>query len=461
MVGPNFMRPPAPHVEQFEHGTPVQGPLAGAGAVQTFSSSADVPADWWVLFGSPAIDAAVSEALTGNATVEGAQAALRQSEDQLRAGAGVFFPQAQAGFGASREKYSPLRVGQTGPSSLFSLFTLSTTISYALDIWGGERRMVEGLHAQSDAQRYQVLATYLTLTSNVVNTMIARAAYTDEIAATREMADLVREQIVVTEAQVQAGAAAYSAVLTLENELATLEAQIPALEQKRVQAENLLATLSGLLPADWHAPPLTLADIALPATLPETVPSELVRRRPDILQAEAVLHVASANIGVATANMLPGITLSASGGYDSASMGALLERSGQIWSVAANISAPLFEGGTLWYQRKAALDSFAGARATYRSVVLNAFEQVADSLRALENDARALDAQSRALQSAGEALRLIKADYTAGTVGYVEILIADGQLHQARIAWLQGVAQRLQDTVSLYVALGGGWKEPQ
>jgi len=457
MVGPNFSRPPPPKVEQFEHGEPTRGPLVAEGVAQTFSAQAGVPTDWWTLFGSHAIDSAVDEALTASPTLEGAQAALRQSEDEMRAGAGVFFPQVDAGFGASRQKYSPLRVGSETPPTLFNLFTLSASISYALDIWGGERRLVEGLNAQTDSQRYALLATYLTLTSNVVNTMIARAAYSDEIAATREMTGLLREQITLTDAQVQAGTAAYSAVLTLENELATLEASLPVLEQKRAQAEDLLASLSGAFPAQWQAPDLSLRDIALPATLPDTVPSELVGRRPDILQAEAALHVASANIGVATANLLPGITLSASGGYNNTSMGALLQRSGQVWAVAANVSAPVFHGGTLWFQRKAALDAYAQSEAAYRQVVLNAFAQVADALRALENDAHALDAQTRALQAAGEALRLIKADYAAGTVGYVQILIADSQYHQAQIARLQGVAQRLQDTVALYVALGGGW----
>lgn len=216
-----------------------------------------------------------------------------------------------------------------------------------------------------------------------------------------------------------------------------------------------------MLPADWRAPELSLADIALPSTLPDTVPALLVQQRPDILQAEAALHAASDDIGVATANLLPGITLSASGGYDSTSMGALLHRSGQVWAVAADVTALVFHGGTLWFQRQAALDAYAQTRASYRQVVLNAFAQVADTLRALQNDALALEAQTRARDAAAEALRLIKADYSAGTVGYLQILIADSQFHQARIAWLQGVARRLQDTVALYAALGGGWDSPQ
>ncbi len=456
-VGPDFVRPASPQVGQFVHGEPAHGPLVAEGKAQSFVANTQVPSDWWKRFGSRAIDAAVDATLTRNPTLGGAQASLRQSEDAMRAGAGVFFPQLDAGFGATRERFSSLRFGENLSPTIFNLFTLSTTVSYTLDIWGGERRMVEGLRAQTDAARFTVLATYLTLTSNVVNAMIARAAYSDEIAATREMTDLLREQVRITEVQVGAGATAYSAVLSLENELATFEASLPALEQKRVQTEDLLASLAGVFPADWNADASSLADIALPSQLPDALPSELVRRRPDILQAEAALHVASANIGVATANLFPSLTLSATGGYNSTSLPGLLSKNGQIWSLGASLTAPIFNGGTLWFQRKAAIAAFDVSQAEYRQVVLSAFAQVADTLRALENDAAALDAQSRALASAKDALRLLKVDYEAGTVNYLQILVADGQYHQAQIAYLQDVAQRLQDTVALYAALGGGW----
>lgn len=456
-VGPDFVSPSAPNVSQFVHGQPVQGVISSERGLQRFDADVQLPTDWWTRFGSRVIDTAVSETVTGNATLEGAQASLRQSENAMRSGAGVFFPQVDAAVGAMREKYSPLHVGQHSPPTIFNLFTLTGTISYALDIWGGQRRFVEGLRAQRDVARYSLLATYLTLTTNVVNTMIARAAYTDEIATTRETIALVGEQVRITRTQAEAGTIAYSAVLTLESQLASLEASLPALEQKRVQTEDLLATLAGEAPADWHADTLTLTDIALPADLPSVVPSELVHHRPDILQAEAALHVASANVGVATANLFPSVTLSATGGYANSSMGALLSAAGQAWSLGSAISAPIFHGGTLRYQRKAALDAFDGTRAAYAQVVLAAFAQVADTLRALEHDAVAQDAQARALSSAREAMRLVRVNYEAGTVDYLQILTADQQYHQAELAYLQGIAQRLQDTVALYAALGGGW----
>jgi NodT family efflux transporter outer membrane factor (OMF) lipoprotein len=235
---------------------------------------------------------------------------------------------------------------------------------------------------------------------------------------------------------------------------------VPALEQKRAEAEHLLALLAGMYPAQWSAPAMSLQDVTLPQTLPRTLPSSLVRRRPDILQAEAVLHAASANIGVATAALFPQITLSASAGIDSLVFHELGNSAGQVWSLAAGVTAPVFHGGTLWFQRKAAIAGYQESQAAYREVVLAAFSQVADTLRALEHDAQVVEAQTRAVQAAGEALRLLRASYLAGTVGYLQILIADGQYHQARIAWLQASAQRLQDTVALYAALGGGLVQP-
>ncbi|CAB3656424.1 Cation efflux system protein CusC [Paraburkholderia phenoliruptrix] len=453
-VGPNFSRPSTPRVEHYV--TAERASFEAPGAAQTLSPAVRMRDDWWTTFGCRTIDLAVDESLTGNVTLERGQATLRQSEHLLRAGAGAFFPQIDTQAGAARERFSPLRTGGSGAASIFKLFTLSASVSYTLDIWGGQRRQVEALAAQVEAQRYALAATYLTLAANVVNTMIARAAYSDEIVATREMIELVREQIRITEAQVSAGTGAWSAVLSLQSELATLEASVPQLEQKRAQAEDLLAVLAGMYPEQWSAPGLSLDEIALPGVLPQTVPSSLVRRRPDILQAEAVLHVASANIGVATAALFPQITLSASGGFDSTVLHSLGNASGTVWSVAGGLTAPVFHGGALWFERKAAMDAYDESQAAYREVVLAAFAQVADTLRALEHDAQAVLADARAVQSAADALRLMKASYQAGTVGYVQILIADGQYHQARLAWLQASAQRLQDTVALYAALGGG-----
>ncbi|KVU01527.1 RND transporter [Burkholderia ubonensis] len=461
-VGPDFVRPSAPSVARFvapDDPAATSGAWTGGGRTQTLSAAEPLTRDWWTRFGSHEIDAAVGDALAGSPTLAGAQATLRRSEHALRAGEGIFFPQADAQAGASRQRYSPLRTGQALPGTIFNLFTLSATVSYTLDLWGGERRQVEALAADVDAQRQALAGAYLMLTANVVNTMIAHAAYRDEIAATREMIGLLDEQIRLTRAQVTAGATAYVAVLTLESQRASLEATLPALEQKRAQADDLLALLAGRYPADWRTPDVSLDAIALPASLPDTAPSSLVRRRPDILQAEAQLHVASAQVGVATAALYPNVTLSASGGFDSVVAGKLFGPAGHAWSVGAGLTAPLFHGSALLNQRRAAQDAYDEADAAYRQVVLSAFSQVADTLRALAHDASALDAQARAMAAARDALALTQAGYEAGITGYIQLLVADTQFHQARIAWLQALAQRLQDTVAFYVALGGGWGE--
>ncbi|WP_244135256.1 MULTISPECIES: efflux transporter outer membrane subunit [unclassified Burkholderia] len=459
-VGPNFVPPPAPRVARFvppDDPGAASGSWRGGGRTQALSADAALTRDWWTRFGSRAIDSTVAEALTGSPTLDLAEATLRRSEHALRAGQGVFFPQVDAQADALRQRATPLRTGQAVPASIFNLFTLSATVSYTLDLWGGERRQVEALAADVDAQRQALAGAYLMLTANVVNTMVARAAYRDEAAATREMIGLLDEQIRLTRAQVTAGAAAYVAVLTLEAQRASFEATLPALDQKRAQADDLLALLAGRYPVDWRTPDLSLDGIELPASLSDTAPSSLVRRRPDILQAEAQLHVASAQVGVATAALYPNLTLSASGGFESVVAGKLFAPAGRAWSVGAGLTAPIFHGGTLLNQRRAAQDAYDEADATYRQVVLSAFSQVADTLRALANDAAALDAQARAMAAARDALKLTQAGYDAGIAGYVQLLVADVQYHQTRIAWLQTVAQRLQDTVAFYVALGGGW----
>lgn len=461
-VGPDFVRPPAPSVSRFvppDDPAAKSGGWSGDGQTQSLSAGTPLTPDWWLRFGSRQIDAAVEDALTGNATLEGAQATLRRSEHTLRAGAGIFYPRVDAQADASRQRESRLSTGQALPATPFNLFTLSSTVSYTLDLWGGERRQIEALAADVDAQRHALSGAYLMLTANVVNTMIARAAYRDEIAAMRDMLGIVDEQIRLTRAQVTAGSTAYVAVLTLQVQRASLEATLPALEQKQAQADDLLALLAGRYPADWRTPDVSLGAIALPTPLPDTAPSSLVRRRPDILQAEARLHVASAQVGVATAALYPSVTLSASGGFESLSAARLFGPAGRVWSIGGGLSAPLFHGGALRNQRNAARDAYDEAEAEYRQVVLSAFAQVADTLRALANDALASDAQARAMAAAHNALKLTQTGYQAGIAGYLQVLIADVQYQQARIAWLQATAQRLQDTVAFYVALGGGWGE--
>jgi NodT family efflux transporter outer membrane factor (OMF) lipoprotein len=456
-VGPNFMRPQPPSIKKYTHGARPTSTFPADGQAQHFEEGAKIAADWWRLFNSSKIDAVIKEAVTNNPTLQAAQASLRQSQENLRAGYGVFLPQLDGSFSASRQKFSPVRFGSSSASTIFNLFTLATTVNYTLDVFGGKRRGVESLQAQMDFQRYTVLATYLTLTANVVNTMVARAAYWDQMKATEDMIGLQKEQVRITETQVQAGTVPYSNVLSIRSQLAATEATLPPLQQKLAQSEHLLATLVGRAPAEWTPPQMDLADLKLPRDLPVSLPSELVRQRPDVLAAEAQLHSASANIGVATAALFPTFTLDGTYGLNSTSMKDLFKSTSAYWSLAANASTPLFHGGTLWFQRKAAIEGYQQFLANYRQSVLSALAQVADTLRALEHDAEALHAQSQALDAAEGALGLIDKNYQAGLANYLQVLVANVQHDQAKIGYLQSLAQRYQDTVALFVALGGGW----
>ncbi len=456
-VGPDFVRPGPPQVKTYTHGTDPTTTIPADGQAQLFEQGAGITADWWRLFNSSKLDAVIKDAITGNPTLQAAQASLRQSQDNLRAGYGVFYPQLNAGFDATRQKSLLAGLGSRSIHSIYNLFTLQGTVGYYLDVFGGERRTVESLQAQVDFQRYEVKGTYLTLYGNIVNAIIAQAAYREQIQAAEQIVSLDREQVGISEARWEAGTVPYSNVLSLRSQLAADEATIPPLRQKLSQTEDLLATLTGHTPAEYAQPQVDWADLTLPLKLPITLTSELVRQRPDILEAEAQLHSAGAQIGVATAALFPSFTLSGAYGLSNTSFNDLFKNTSSIWSLGSGITAPLFHGGALWYNRQAAIEVYNQSLADYRQTVLNAFAQVADTLRALEHDAETLQAQSQALSTSEEALRLVQASYQAGTANYLEVIVADDQFHQAKIGYLQASAQRFQDSVSLFVALGGGW----
>lgn len=460
-VGPDFVRPAPPAEERYTSEPQPAATVVADAQAQRFLAATEIPADWWRLFKSEQLDAAVRQAIAGNPTLEASEATLRQSQDNLHAGYGVFFPQIEAVLSGARERSAPALQGGKTSGTVFNYVSVGGNIGYVLDVFGGQRRMVEGLRAQSDYQRFAVKAAYVTLSANVVNTCIARAAYGAQIRATEDLIALETEQLAATEAQVRAGTSAYASVLSMRSLIAANRASLAPLRQKRDQAAHLLAALAGVSPAKANLPDIDLNGLSLPQDLPLSLPSELVRQRPDILQAEAQMHVASANVGVATAAMFPSFSLSGAFGAAGTSLGNLSGDSGRFWSVGPSISVPLFRGGSLWYGRKAAIDAFEASQAIYRQTVLDAFQQVADSLKALEHDAEGLQAQVEARRAAGEALRLQQINYKTGIAAYLDVLTADVQFHQADIGYLQAVAQRHQDTVALFVALGGGWWNAQ
>jgi len=458
-AGPDFKRPSAPTDARYLPKDQSPGYAIALGQVQHFQPAQTLPADWWHLFRSPELDRLVLAAIAGNPSVQSAQASLRESQDNLRAGQGVFFPQIAVGADAARQRVSPYPLGPRGVGGIFNLFTLSATVSYALDLFGGERRAVEGLHAQVDEQRYMLGATYLSLAGNVVNTAFARQAYADEIEVIRELISAQSQQLDLVETRIRTGAEGYSDLLSLRSARASSFAQLAALQLKRDQADHLLHALLGQSSAASQIPAIRFEDLHLPAALPLSLPSQLVRQRPDILVAEAQLHQASAQIGVATAAMFPSIVLSGNDGSEANETGVLGSAESRFWNAGVDVSAPIFQGGARWYGRRAAIDAYQKSAEDYRSTVISAFEQVADVLKALQHDAESLQANDEAARDAEQALHLIQANYAAGLVSYVDVLVADAQYRQSKLAFVQSLAQRYQDTVALYVALGGGWWE--
>ena len=449
-VGPDFVRPESPPGDRYTHKEEPTTTIQAEGQAQRFEKGAAVVADWWRLFNSSKLNEIIKEALDNNQTLQAEQARLRQSQDYLQAGYGVFYPQLDASFDAARLKSSQVRFGGSTTSRIFNLYTLNGAVSYDLDVFGGNRRAVESLQAQVDFQRYTVLGTYLSLSGNIVNTVIAAAAYRAQIQATEQIVSEEKEQIKIIEAQVEAGMVPYVNVLSIKSQMAATEATIPQLQQRLSQSEHLLATLAGRTPAQWAQPQFDLEDLTLPGDLPITLPSELVRQRPDILAVEAQLHSANAEIGVATAALFPSFKVNGTYGLNNNSLSDLFKSASSFWSLGANVAAPLFHGGALKSQRQAAIEGYKESLANYRQTVLNSFAQVADTLRALEHDAETLQSQSQALRASEEALQLIQANY-------LQVLVANGQYHQAKIGYLQALAQRFQDTVALFLALGGGW----
>ncbi len=454
-VGPDFARPDAPKTSQYTRRGDPRATVVANGTSQRFVEQGRIAADWWRLFGSPKLDALVARAFADSPTLAAARASLERSRDQLRAGYGVFFPQIDANAGVSRERFNP--APGILPSSTFNFFTASGSVGYVLDVWGGERRTVEQLGAGVDVQRYTLEGSWVMLTGNIVVTVVAKAAYAEQIQATRVLIKAEEDEIRITEAQFKAGTVPYSNVLSIRTQIAQTRATLPALEQRMDQAAHLLATLTGRLPSKDDSLSIALSELTLPRDVPVSLPSDFVRQRPDVLAAEAQLHAANAAIGVATAQMLPTFRLDATYGSNAQDLDKLFSSNSMFGSIGGGITAPIFHGGSLYYGRKAAIAARDQSAALYRQAVLSAFAQVADTLRALEHDAEALRAETEAVESAEQALRLVAVSYEAGLSTYLQVLIANAQYENARLLEIAARAQRLQDTAQLYVALGGGW----
>jgi NodT family efflux transporter outer membrane factor (OMF) lipoprotein len=427
------------------------------GAAQRFLSQQDVPRNWWTLFGSDELDALVKDALRSNPEVASAQAALRQAMENTAAQRGSYFPTAQASMDASRNRDATGVVQPTLQSgkAVYSLFTPQVTISYVPDVFGANRRAVESLAAQAEASRFQLDATYLTLTANVVTTAIQEASLRAQIAGTERVIALERESLAVLRRELELGAIAEADVYAQEAALAQLEATLPPLSKQLHQARDQLAVLTGRFPADFTPAGFTLEQLSLPTDLPLCVPSQLVERRPDVRAAEAQLHAATAQVGVAIANLLPQLTITGDIGSTAALFADLFKPGTGFWNLGVNASQTLFAGGTLIHRKRAADAALDQAAAQYRGAVLTAFQNVADALHALDSDADALQAASRAEDAAQKSLGVARHQLELGSVGYLALLSSEQTYQQAVVSLAQARGNRLADTAALFQALGG------
>jgi NodT family efflux transporter outer membrane factor (OMF) lipoprotein len=460
-VGPDYRRPDAPAVDRYTTAPLPAATITAAtpgGDAQQFLAGHDVPARWWTTFGNDELSRRVRMALQHSPSIASAQAALREAQENASAARGGLFPSVDASLGATREKQSAAASGVPGGVGPFTLYNASVSVGYTLDLFGGVRRGIEAQLAQSDYQQAQLDSTYLTLAGNVVTASLQEASLREQIRATEQIVDWQRKTLDIAEKQQQIGSRSLSDTLAVRSQLATTEATLPPLRAQLASTRNQLATYLGTTPAQLDAAPLTLDTVRLPHDIPVSLPSQLVDQRPDIRAASALLHVASAQVGVATAAMLPQITLSGSGGSQALSGGDLFSAGTGAWSLGLGLTQPLFHGGELLHKKRAAQAGLDKANADWQQTVLIAFQNVADALQALEFDAQTLAAQAAAEQAASKRLELTREQYRLGAAGYLDLLDAERSYQQAHITLIQARAARLSDTAALYTALGGDWR---
>jgi NodT family efflux transporter outer membrane factor (OMF) lipoprotein len=459
-VGPNFKVPAPPSVDRYTNqpaADSMQNTNAEGFTPQTLDFGAALPAQWWTLYESPAIDALVKEGLRNSPTLAAARATLRSAGQSLAAERGALLPSIDGNVNANRQK-TLLNIPELPfPATTYNVFGATVSSTYIFDIWGRERRAVEAQHAQVEYSLFQLEGASLTLASNIVTAALQSASLEAQIAATEEIIAGEEHQLALVKSQFELGAAPKGDVLSAEAQVASDRATLPPLEQRHTQNTIQLAILLGRAPTEMPDARLELDKIALPKHLPVSVPSTLTRRRPDIRSQEALLHAASARIGIATADMLPRITLTGSYGGSSLQASATLDPAANVWNAVGSLTQPLFHGGALLAHKRGAVADFDAAEAQYRDVVLHAFGEVANALTAVTYDSKLLIAQTLARDDARESLDVVEKEYAAGAVNQAALLIAQNQYAQSRIGYIQAVTNRYLDTAALFVALGGGW----
>jgi NodT family efflux transporter outer membrane factor (OMF) lipoprotein len=459
-VGPDFQRPEPPKADTYLPDTAAEFVNAGisGGETQSLVQGLDSPGQWWKVFQSVELNELIDGALKANPDIQAAVAGLKVAQENARAQRATLFPTIQGGLGASQNQTpNSLSPATASGATVYGLFTAGLTITYALDLWGGNRRQIESLDALAEAQCFQLEGAYLSLSSNVVAAAILEASLRAQIEATQRIIAAQRDTLDILQRQSGLGAIPGGDVATQQAALAQAEATLPPLQKALAQQRNLLATLTGRLPNRNLAEQFQLADLKLPSELPLSLPSRIVEQRPDVRAAEANLHSASALVGVAVSNQLPQITLNA--GINSQALSAdTLFGPGLVGSViGVNILQTILDGGALAAKKRAAQAGLEQADAQYRSTVLTAFRNVSDTLRALEYDAVTLRAAVAAERASQTSLDIARRRLALGDTTYVFVLLAQLTYQQSLLARVQAQAARLTDTAALFQALGGGW----
>jgi NodT family efflux transporter outer membrane factor (OMF) lipoprotein len=464
-VGPNFKRPPAPAATGYGSASPAQSPAVGpvgpAGEAQRFVTGMDIPAEWWTLFRSPKLNLLVEQALKGNPDVGAAQAALRQAHELYRAQWTSFFPSVQGDLSGTRNKNAvgtianPTSLPQANP--YYNLYTAQLTVSYLPDVFGATRRQVEIAKAQVESSRFELEATYLTLSSNVVATAVQEGSLRGQIAATERLLELQHQLTDKVQRQRAVGTVNDLDVLAQQALEAQTAQTLPPLQKQLGQTRDALTALLGRLPADEPQETFRLQELRLPMDLPISLPSKLIEQRPDVRQAEETLHAAAAAVGVAIANLLPQFALNANVGSSALALRQLFSPYTGFWDVGASLTETLFDAGALLHKKRAADAVLDQAGAQYRAAVILACQNVADALRALKSDADALAASAAAERTAKAAFDLVQRQRTLGTISVIAVLNAEQAYREAELSRVQAEANRYADTAGLFQSLGGGW----
>jgi NodT family efflux transporter outer membrane factor (OMF) lipoprotein len=459
-VGPEFKKPSAPAGAGYTPApisTTTSTPNVAGGDAQHLVDGQEISGEWWTLFHSKDLNDLIERSLKANPDIKAAQAALLVARENTLAQRGYYYPSVSAGFAGVRARSSSDISPVTNTSALnYSLYTPEVSVSFVPDVFGLNRRTVESLKAQQEGARFALAATHITLSSNVAEAAIQEASLRGQIQATNDLIKINTDMLDILRKQFAKGYVSRLDVAAQEAQLAQVVATLPPLLKQLAQQRDLLAVLSGAFPNQDLPEKFELAKLQLPQELPLSLPSQLVEQRPDVRQAEENLHSASAMIGVAIANRLPTFTLTADAGSMATIFGTIFNHGG-FWDAGAGVTQPIFEGGTLAHRERAAKAAYTQAEEQYRSTVLTAFQNVADTLNALKQDADALKTAAEAKDAAAITLDLTQKQYQTGYVNYLGLLNAEQSYQQALINLVQAQANRYADTAALFQALGGGW----